>query len=404
MFDLRRFTGREMRLGDKLLEFNWGFLLLLTVISSMGFAMLYSVADGSFSPWAMKQMIRFVLGVGIMIVVAVIDLRLWMRIAYPMYAIALALVAAVDIVGFKGMGAQRWLNLGIIQIQPSEIMKVAILLALARYFHGLTLEETSRIKNLIVPLLLVVVPVGLVVKQPDLGTAILLTVSGVVLFFAAGLAWRYFIFGGAAVLAAIPVIWDRLHDYQRNRVFTFLDPERDPLGAGYHILQSKIALGSGGVFGKGFMAGTQAHLNFLPEKADRLHLHDVERGAWLRRRVDAARLLFGGADLLFQRRHTVPQPVRPSAGAGHRRDVLLLCLHQYRDGDGASSGGRRAAAPRVLWRHGHAVADVRLRSADERLYPQERRNRPQPQRLLVGAGPRGGGPEKAEIRAGEERR
>lgn len=266
MFDLRRFTGREMRLGDKLLEFNWGFLLLLTVISSMGFAMLYSVADGSFSPWAMKQMIRFVLGVGIMIVVAVIDLRLWMRIAYPMYAIALALVAAVDIVGFKGMGAQRWLNLGIIQIQPSEIMKVAILLALARYFHGLTLEETSRIKNLIVPLLLVVVPVGLVVKQPDLGTAILLTVSGVVLFFAAGLAWRYFIFGGAAVLAAIPVIWDRLHDYQRNRVFTFLDPERDPLGAGYHILQSKIALGSGGVFGKGFMAGTQAHLNFLPEK------------------------------------------------------------------------------------------------------------------------------------------
>ncbi|HUD51348.1 rod shape-determining protein RodA [Parvibaculum sp.] len=266
MFDLRRFTGREMRLGDKLLEFNWGFLLLLTVISSMGFAMLYSVADGSFSPWALKQMVRFVVGVGIMIVAAVIDLRLWMRVAYPMYAVALVLVTAVDIVGFKGMGAQRWLNLGIIQLQPSEIMKVAILLALARYFHGLTLEETSRIKNLIVPLLLVVVPVGLVVKQPDLGTAILLTVSGVVLFFAAGLAWRYFIFGGAAVLAAIPVIWDRLHDYQRNRVFTFLDPERDPLGAGYHILQSKIALGSGGVFGKGFMAGTQAHLNFLPEK------------------------------------------------------------------------------------------------------------------------------------------
>ena len=266
MLDLRRFTGRDMRISDKLMEFNWGFLLLLAVISSMGFAMLYSVADGSFSPWALKQMIRFVVGAGIMIVVALVDLRLWMRIAYPLYAIALVLVTAVDIVGFKGMGAQRWLNLGIIQLQPSEIMKVAILLALARYFHGLTLDEVSRVRNLIVPLLIVVVPVGLVVKQPDLGTAILLTVSGGVLFFAAGLAWRYFILGGVAILAAIPVVWDRLHDYQRNRVFTFLDPERDPLGAGYHILQSKIALGSGGVFGKGFMAGTQAHLNFLPEK------------------------------------------------------------------------------------------------------------------------------------------
>lgn len=266
MLDLRRFTGREMRIADKLLEFNWGFLLLLTIIASMGFAMLYSVADGSFSPWAMKQMIRFALGAGMMVVVAMIDLRLWMRIAYPLYAVALVLVAAVDVVGFKGMGAQRWLNLGIIQLQPSEIMKVAILLALARYFHGLTLDEVSRIKNLIVPLLLVVVPVGLVVKQPDLGTAILLTVAGGVLFFAAGLAWRYFIFGGIAVLAAIPVIWERLHDYQKNRVFTFLDPERDPLGAGYHILQSKIALGSGGLLGKGFMEGTQAHLNFLPEK------------------------------------------------------------------------------------------------------------------------------------------
>lgn len=266
MLDLRRFTGREMRLGDKLLEFNWGFLLLITVIASMGFAMLYSVADGSFSPWALKQMLRFALGVGIMIVVAMIDLRLWMRVAYPLYGVALVLVTAVDIVGFKGMGAQRWLNLGIIQLQPSEVMKVALLLALARYFHGLALDEVSRLRNLIVPLLLIAVPVALVVKQPDLGTAILLTVSGVVIFFAAGLAWRYFIAGGLAVLAAIPIVWDRLHDYQRDRVFTFLDPERDPLGAGYHILQSKIALGSGGIFGKGFMAGTQAHLNFLPEK------------------------------------------------------------------------------------------------------------------------------------------
>jgi len=266
MFDLRRFTGREMTISEKLLEFNWGFLLLLTVISSIGFAMLYSVADGSFSPWALKQMTRFAAGAVMMVVVALIDLRLWMRVAYPMYAVALVLVTAVDLVGFKGMGAQRWLDLGFIQLQPSEVMKVAILLALARYFHGLALDEVSRLRNLIVPVLLVVVPVGLVVEQPDLGTAILLTISGGTIFFAAGLAWRYFIITGLAVLGAIPIIWERLHDYQRDRVFTFLDPERDPLGAGYHILQSKIALGSGGLFGKGFMQGSQAHLNFLPEK------------------------------------------------------------------------------------------------------------------------------------------
>lgn len=266
MLDLRRLTGHELRLSEKLAEFNWGFLLLLTLIASIGFAMLYSVADGSFSPWALRQTVRFAVGACIMVTVAVIDLRLWMRLAYPLYGLALILLVAVEIIGFTGMGAQRWLNLGFIQVQPSEVMKVTLILALARYFHGLTLDEVSRIRNLIVPLALVGAPVGLVVLQPDLGTAILLMASGAILFFSAGLRWRYFIFAGAGVLAAIPVIWSRLHDYQRNRVFTFLDPESDPLGTGYHILQSKIALGSGGIFGKGFMEGTQSQLNFLPEK------------------------------------------------------------------------------------------------------------------------------------------
>ncbi|MEP0708540.1 MAG: rod shape-determining protein RodA [Parvibaculum sp.] len=266
MLDLRRFTGHEMRLTEKLVEFNWAFLLLLALIASIGFAMLYSVAEGSFTPWAFRQAARFGVGVCIMISVAMVDLRLWMRLAYPLYGVALAMLVAVEVIGFVGMGAQRWLDLGFISIQPSEVMKVTLILALARYFHGLTLEEVSRLRNLLVPLALVGTPVGLVVLQPDLGTAILLIATGGVLFFSAGLRWRYFIFAGAAVLAAIPVIWSRLHDYQRNRVFTFLDPERDPLGTGYHILQSKIALGSGGIFGKGFMEGTQSQLNFLPEK------------------------------------------------------------------------------------------------------------------------------------------
>ncbi|PKQ03563.1 MAG: rod shape-determining protein RodA [Alphaproteobacteria bacterium HGW-Alphaproteobacteria-11] len=266
MLDLRRFTGRELRLTDKLVEFNWGFLLLLVLIASIGFAMLYSVAEGSFSPWAYRQALRFAAGVCILLIAAMIDLRLWMRLAYPLYGVALAMLVAVEVVGMTGMGAQRWLNLGFVQIQPSEVMKVTLLMALARYFHGLTLDEVSRLRNLVIPVALVAAPVGLVALQPDLGTAILLTASGAVLFFAAGLRWRYFILSGAIVLAAVPVVWSRLHDYQKNRVFTFLDPERDPLGTGYHILQSKIALGAGGVFGKGFMEGTQSQLNFLPEK------------------------------------------------------------------------------------------------------------------------------------------
>ena len=266
MFDLRRFTGQEMRLTEKLAEFNWGFLLLLTLIASIGIAMLYSVAEGSFTPWAMRQAGRFAAGVCIMIVVAMVDLRLWMRLAYPLYAFALVMLIAVEIIGFVGMGAQRWLDLGFISIQPSEVMKVTLILALARYFHGLTLDEISHLRNMLVPLLLTVVPVGLVVLQPDLGTAILLLASGAILFFVAGLRWRYFIIAGSGILAAIPIIWSRLHDYQRNRVLTFLEPERDPLGTGYHIMQSKIALGSGGMFGKGFMEGTQSQLNFLPEK------------------------------------------------------------------------------------------------------------------------------------------
>jgi len=265
MLDLRRVTGHDMRIGEKLREFNWGFLLLLAAIASVGFAMLYSVGDG-FYPWAFRQMVRFAIGCGIMIMVAMVDLRFWMRLSYPIYIVSLALVLAVDLVGFRGMGAQRWLDLGFIQLQPSELMKIALLLALARYFHGLTLDEVSKPKKLIIPALIVGAPVGLVMIQPDLGTAILLMIGAITILFGAGLKWRYFIGAGLIVLAAIPIAWDRMYDYQKKRVLTFLDPERDPLGAGYHILQSKIALGSGGLFGKGFMAGTQSHLNFLPEK------------------------------------------------------------------------------------------------------------------------------------------
>jgi rod shape determining protein RodA len=256
----------KLRPLQKLRLISWPMILLAGLVAGIGFVMLYSAAGGSFDPWADRQMIRFVVGVLLMIGVAIVDLRVWLRNAYFIYLGALLLLIGVEIAGDIGMGAQRWIDLGIFQLQPSELMKVALVLALARYFHSLEAESVRRILPLVPPLLLIVVPALLVLKQPDLGTAGMLIMGGGALFFAAGVRlWKFGVLI-AAGLAAVPVAWNLLHDYQKNRVLTFIDPERDPLGAGYHILQSKIAFGSGGVFGKGFLLGTQSHLNFLPEK------------------------------------------------------------------------------------------------------------------------------------------
>jgi rod shape determining protein RodA len=257
---------RELSIADRVRGINWGLILLISAISGIGFAMLYSAANGNLQPWASKQMARFAIAFIPMIAAALIDIRYWYRISYWLYAIALLLVVAVDMRGVIGMGAQRWIDLGVIQLQPSELMKIAVVLALARYFHSLPPENNGRIIDLIVPAGLVMVPVALVLKQPDLGTAMMLLSCGAIVFFLAGV--RLWIFGAALVAAAgaAPLVWSMLRDYQRARLYTFLSPDTDPLGAGYHIMQSKIALGSGGLFGKGFMLGTQTHLNFLPER------------------------------------------------------------------------------------------------------------------------------------------
>ncbi|MBT5049511.1 MAG: rod shape-determining protein RodA [Rhodospirillaceae bacterium] len=255
-----------LTIGQKLWQISWSLVFLLILLAAIGFAMLYSAASGEWDPWASRQAIRFGIGLVLMIAVAVTDIQVWMRYAYTLYFIVLALLISVEVMGVIGMGAQRWISLGFIQLQPSEIMKITLVLALARYFHGATLEEIARPTRLVVPLLLLAAPVILVLRQPDLGTAIMLSMSAGVIFFLAGVrAWKFAVVIGAA-LAALPVAWTFLHSYQKKRILTFLDPESDPLGAGYHILQSKIALGSGGMFGKGFLNGTQSHLNFLPEK------------------------------------------------------------------------------------------------------------------------------------------
>ena len=256
----------EPRLWQRIYGISWGLVLLICAATGCGIAMLYSAADGSMEPWAAKQTIRFAIALILMVGAALPDIRHWFRAAYWVYAIVLALVVAVDLRGFVGMGAQRWIDLGVIQLQPSELMSVAVMLALARYFHSLSDEDVGRIRYLIMPALMVGVPAALVLKQPDLGTAVILLMGGAVLFFIAGVRLRYFALTVAAAAAALPGVWHFLRDYQKTRIYTFLDPDSDPLGAGYHILQSKIALGSGGLFGKGFLQGSQSHLSFLPEK------------------------------------------------------------------------------------------------------------------------------------------
>lgn len=218
------------------------------------------------SPWASKQMMRFAVGFVGMLIIALIDIRFWYRMSWFFFFGGMVLLLIVEIMGHVGMGAQRWINLGFFQLQPSEVMKIAVVMALARYFHAATIDDMRRLRFLIIPAMIILAPVALVLLQPDLGTSLMIIMAGTSMFFMAGASIWLFIIGIVGVCASIPIAWQFMHDYQKARVMTFLDPESDPLGAGYHITQSKIALGSGGVEGRGFLKGTQSNLNFLPEK------------------------------------------------------------------------------------------------------------------------------------------
>jgi rod shape determining protein RodA len=252
--------------AHKILSLNWGLIILILIVSSIGFASLYAAAGGSLAPWASKQMVRFAIGFVGMLIVALIDIKWWFRLTWPLYFVGFVLLIIVEIMGRIGMGAQRWIDLGFMQIQPSELMKIAVIMALARYFHSATLDDMRRLTFLILPVLIILAPVGLVLLQPNLGTATMILIAGAGMLFIAGASIWLFILGICGVAAAVPVIWNFMHDYQRQRVLTFMNPESDPLGSGYNIIQSKIAIGSGGISGKGFLEGTQSRLNFLPEK------------------------------------------------------------------------------------------------------------------------------------------
>lgn len=246
--------------------YPWGLLATLIFIAGFGALVLYSAAGGAWSPWALKHGMRFGLFLTMALVIGyLIPLRLIARFAYPIFGGVLILLLGVELLGAVRGGSQRWLNIGFMNLQPSELMKVAVVLACARFFSLLPPAETSRLSALWPPLLLVAVPGALVMLQPDLGTALAIITSGVVVMFLAGLPLWWFVSAAVAGAAALPILYGMLHDYQQRRVLIFLNPEEDPLGAGYHITQSKIAIGSGGIGGKGFLEGSQSHLDYLPE-------------------------------------------------------------------------------------------------------------------------------------------
>ncbi|EKE43891.1 MreD [Oceaniovalibus guishaninsula JLT2003] len=258
---------------SKILYLNWALVLLLSSVACIGFLMLYSVAGGSLEPWADPQMKRFAVGLVLMLSVAMVPIWFWRNMAGVAYLVSVLLLVLVELFGATGMGAQRWIDLGFMRLQPSELMKVTLVMMLAAYYDWLDIGKVSRPLWVLIPLLLIGLPTWLTLTQPDLGTAILLVTGGGIVMFLAGVSWWYFgvvIAGGvglvSAVFASRGTPWQLLKDYQFRRIDTFLDPSSDPLGAGYHITQAKIALGSGGWNGRGFMQGTQSRLNFLPEK------------------------------------------------------------------------------------------------------------------------------------------
>lgn len=259
--------GPRRGLGDHVARLHWPLIVMLSMIAGAGVVTLYSVGGGSWSPWAGSHAIRFAISLVALIVVGLIGMRYWMLLSIPIYVVALIMLALVPFIGETVMGARRWIDLGFMQFQPADVMKIGLILALARYYHALRPEQVSHILYLIPPLLMIGAPAALAAMQPDLDLVIIFLMSGGAIMFLAGLSWRIGALGvfGAIGAGYAAYRFDLLHDYQIARLTTFLDPSRDPLGAGYHLTQSKIGIGSGGLLGKGFLGGTQRELDFLPE-------------------------------------------------------------------------------------------------------------------------------------------
>ena len=260
-------NANMMGFHEKLSRFSWGMFVPMCMVLAISIVVLYSAGGGNWRPFALSQLIKIVLGFGVFFVAAFSNIKTWVKSAYLIYAVALIMIVLVTFVGHTGMGAQRWLNLGFIHIQPSELIKIALVLALARYFAWFNSVELGQFKNYLLPGLMLLVPFGLIVAQPDLGTALSLGMITVGMFYIVGANKKWFIIAIILGLMAAPAVWyGGLHDYQRGRIITFINPDSDIQGAGYQINQAKIAFGSGGMLGKGYMKGSQSQQSFLPEK------------------------------------------------------------------------------------------------------------------------------------------
>ncbi len=259
--------GQRERYDSKVMQINWVFVVCLIGLASIGLLLQYSAGGMSWQPWAYRQLIVFCICLVLTLCLALVDLRVWLWIAYPAYAVSLLLLVAVEAFGDVRMGAQRWLEIGSFAFQPSDLMRISIVLGLARFYHEASAKEANFSWKLIIPTLMIGVPTALIMHQPDLGTALLVAFTGLAVMVLAGLSWKVIAACAAPVIAFVPFAYQFvLHDYQRKRIDVLFNPEADPSGAGYHILQSKIAMGSGGLLGKGLGLGSQSQLNFLPEK------------------------------------------------------------------------------------------------------------------------------------------
>jgi rod shape determining protein RodA len=262
----RPFRDRSFGLVRKFLRINWLFVLCVCALAGVGYAAMYSAAGGAATPYANSQLYRFLASLLLMLALALVDIRLLAKLSWPSYVLGILLLIAVAKFGHTGLGAKRWMTIGGVEVQPSEWMKLFLIMAIAHWFHRASYERAGNVFFLIPPVLAILLPVGLILKEPNLGTAVITGAVGATVMAGAGVRWWKFLAVIAAIAVAAPLLYHHLHDYQRARIVTFMNPGSDPLGAGYNIIQSKIALGSGGLAGQGFLHGTQNQLNFLPEK------------------------------------------------------------------------------------------------------------------------------------------
>jgi len=251
---------------NKLLNINFLFLFIVILLALIGTAALYSAGDGSLNPWAKKHLIRFFICFLMLLFVSSLKIQTIYKYSYNIYIASLFLLLLVEIIGQFSKGAERWINIFGVSFQPSELIKVSIILALSKFYHDLRADNIIYIRNLFIPILIILFPFFFVIIQPDLGTALTILLLGILIMFIAGVRLWKFLVGAIITLFSMPIIWSYIKPYQKKRILSFLNPESDPLGQGYQLIQSKIALGSGALTGKGFLDGTQSYLEYLPEK------------------------------------------------------------------------------------------------------------------------------------------